>query len=73
MDYKVRDEGCPFCGGTEFVKGKQEGYANLTSLESVWLSQTMYHVICRRCGSIVRSYVKNPEKLLKRKNRRKDI
>ena len=30
----------------------------------------LYHSVCRNCGSVVRSYVKEPEKLLKRKERR---
>ena len=30
----------------------------------------LYHSVCRNCGSVLRSYVKDPEKLLKKKDRR---
>ena len=68
MDIKISE--CPFCRGSEFLEAKQEAYGSLTSCESVWLGSSLYHVICRRCGSVVRSYVKDPEKLLRRKDRR---
>jgi hypothetical protein len=66
----VRVSECPYCHGSEFIEGKQEGHAQMTSCASTWYSVDLYHVICRRCGSVVRSYVKDPEKLLKKKDRR---
>lgn len=60
---------CPYCGGEEFVYGVQNGYAQITG-EGFTLSTELYHKICRDCGSVVRSYVHDPEKLLKRRNRR---
>lgn len=68
----IEIDSCPFCNGNKFVEAKQTGYAQLTSCESEWLGAPLKHVICRRCGSVVRSYVDNPEKLLKRKNRKSD-
>ena len=70
MEIKITE--CPFCHGTEFLEGKQEGHAQMNSCESWWYSTELYHVICRRCGSVVRSYVKNPEKLLPKKERREN-
>ncbi len=67
---EVHANACQFCGGTEFVEAYQGGYATLTSKESAWLGANLYYVICRDCGSVVRSYVKDPEKLVKKKNRR---
>ena len=61
---------CPFCHANEFIEAKQEGHAQLQSCESAWHGAILYHVICRRCGSVVRSYVRDAEKLLKRKDRR---
>jgi len=61
---------CPFCGGTEFVEGYQGGYGAVTGNQSVFSGQWLHHVICRNCGSVVHSYVDNPEKLLKIRNRR---
>ena len=68
MDIKVTE--CPFCHGNEFVEGKQEGHAQISSTHSIWYAGVLHHVICRRCGSVVRSYVKDPEKLLKKKDRK---
>lgn len=63
---------CPFCGGTEFIEAYQDAYGALTAVGSILRSEALYHTICRRCGSVVRSYVRQPEKLLKRKDRRSE-
>ena len=47
----------------------QTGYGALTALSNKLGGRALYHAVCRRCGSVVRSYVKEPEKLLKRKDR----
>lgn len=56
---------CPYCGETEFVEGKQDGYGTVTPANKVLTlkSQDLYHVICLNCGTVVRSYVKEPLKL----------
>ena len=61
---------CPFCGGTEVIESYQTGYASVTATNNMWGGVGLYHSICRNCGSVVRSYVKEPEKLLKRKDRK---
>lgn len=65
---------CPFCGGNEMIKCHETGYTVVTAVNNVWASMwggpTLYHSICRNCGSVVRSYVKEPEKLLRRKDRK---
>lgn len=70
---------CPYCGGTEVIKCYGTGYETVTASNNKWGyllgytlggSTKLYHSICRKCGSVVRSYVKDPEKLLKRKDRR---
>jgi predicted nucleic-acid-binding Zn-ribbon protein len=58
-------EKCPYCGGTDFVIAKQ-----IPGIESAdkWINftgQILYHKICLNCGTVVRSYVKEPKKLLK--------
>ena len=60
---------CPFCGGMEFVEGCHRGYGAIAG-SGLLASSDLYHQICRDCGSVVRSYVMNPEQLLKRKDRR---
>lgn len=60
------NEKCPFCGCEEFVEGKQEGYASVAPADKVltFKSQVLYHVICLNCGAVVKSYVKNPRKIV---------
>ena len=60
---------CPYCGGIEVIESLQVGYATITATNNMWGGVELYHSVCRNCGSVVRSYVKNPEKLLKRKDR----
>ncbi len=60
---------CPFCGGTEMIEAYQTGYGSVTALSNKLGGVSLYHTICRDCGSVVRSYVKDPEKLLKRRDR----
>lgn len=61
---------CPFCGGYEIIEAYQTGYGAATAVSNKLGGCAIYHSICRNCGSVVRSYVKDPEKLLKRKDRR---
>ena len=61
---------CPYCGGTEMIEACQGGYGSVSALSNKWGGAALYHSICRRCGSVVRSYVKDPEKLLKKRDRK---
>ena len=55
---------CPYCGKEVFVTGKQgAAYSGITV--SLLKQRAVYHEICVNCGTIVRSYVKNPENLYK--------
>lgn len=61
---------CPYCSGTETIEAYQDGYGCVSAVNNVWGGARIYHVICRDCGSVIRSYVKDPEKLLKKKDRK---
>lgn len=61
---------CPFCGGNEVITAYQSAYGAVSAVENIFGGCALYHSICRKCGSILRSYVKEPEKLLKKKDRR---
>ncbi len=61
---------CPYCGGTEFIECYQDGYAVVTAVSNAWGGRALCHSVCRNCGSVVRSFVKEPEKLLKKKDRK---
>ena len=63
---------CPYCGGEEFVFGYQAGYGAITGDDSMLTGTALRHQICRACGSVVRSFVDEPDKLLKRRDRKCD-
>lgn len=67
---KIKIVQCPYCNGTQFVNGYQTFHGSVVSKEGSFKSQELHHKICLSCGSVVRSYVIEPEKLLKRKNRK---
>ena len=60
---------CPFCGSTQMIETFQSAYGALTATSNKLGGRPLYHSVCRQCGSVVRSFVKNPEKLLKRRDR----
>lgn len=61
---------CPYCGGTDMIETYQNGAT--TVVGNVFRGAVLYHVICKNCGNVVRSYVKTPEKLISKKDREKD-
>lgn len=61
---------CPYCGGSEIIETFQTSYAAISATRNKLGAVALYHSVCRACGSVVRSYVKEPEKLLKKKDRR---
>ncbi len=63
---------CPFCGGTEMIETFQAAYGAVSSVNNRLGGCVLHHSVCRRCGSVVRSFVKEPEKLLKRRDRLED-
>lgn len=68
----ITNEGnkCPYCGNEEMIEAIQGGtYASITVLDNKLGGTPLYHLICRRCGVVVKSYVKDPEMLLRRKDR----
>ena len=66
---KVNIDRCPYCGYGEFIEATQWNPDAYVTGEAL-LGQELHHLVCRHCGSVVRSYVEDPEKLLKKKNRR---
>lgn len=61
-------EKCPYCGKQEFVEGQQDGYGAIVPANRIFTfkSQILYHTICLNCGAVVKSYVKEPQKLVVR-------
>lgn len=58
----MENEICPHCGNTkDFIEGKQNNYSNIWF--GFFKGRAPIHVICLNCGTIVRSYVENIEKI----------
>ncbi len=66
---EVKIEKCPFCGGEELVECRVASYGGVF-LERKVRDVSLYATVCRNCGSVVRSYIKDPEKLFPKKERR---
>lgn len=66
----LKGEPCKYCYCTQYVEGKQDGYATVYG-DSGFSGTSLHYIVCRNCGTVVRSYVKEPEKLLKKRDRRK--
>lgn len=56
---------CSFCGEREFVTYKQnKSYSGLKPLKSILgTGLELHHDICKNCGTVVRSYVNDLDKL----------
>lgn len=67
---KIRTIKCPYCGGSQFITAYQAGYGAIVSNERPLSGTWLYHTICLSCGSVTRSYVNDPLKLVKKKNRK---
>ena len=67
---EVKIEKCPFCGGENFIETKVNSYGSsyLRPLKKKGLrSATLFATVCTDCGSVVRTYVRSPKKLLPKK------
>ena len=57
---------CSYCGGTDFIACKQtKGYASVIPAhqKTTFNGQPLYHDICKSCGTVVRSYIEQPQRL----------
>lgn len=69
---EVKIEECPFCGGIDMIETRVASYggAYLTPGNNSLRSAALFATLCRDCGSVVRTYCKEPEKLFPKKQRR---
>ena len=67
---EVKIEKCQFCGGEEFIEGRIDSYGGAYISTGGLRSAALFATVCRDCGSVVRTFCKNPEKLYPRKERR---
>lgn len=64
MTKEIEIKECPYCGNTEFGEGFQRSSGKMV-INTFGIGQNLHHIICLNCGSIVRSYVKKPDILIK--------
>lgn len=64
---------CSHCGNIETVTAIQQGYAEVTPIGKVFTrkAQNLYHVICLNCGTVIRSFVEDPQKLVVKEKKTK--
>ena len=68
---EVKIEKCPFCGGEEMLEVHVCSYGGVTiNLIGKLRSVPLFATVCRDCGSLVRTYCKNPENLFPKKQRK---
>ena len=62
---ELKQDICPHCGGTETVIGKQFDRASVYRENAFMIlgGSPLFHVVCLDCGTVIRSYVKNPKTL----------
>ena len=66
----VKIDKCQYCGGEEFIEGWEGSYGGVYVSTGGIRNQALYAIVCRNCGSVVRTFCKNPEKLYPKKERR---
>lgn len=65
MENYNQKERCPYCGSYRNVIGYQDGYGSVSANKTItFKSQRLYHIFCLDCGTLIRSFVVNPEKLV---------
>ncbi|WP_054675557.1 Lar family restriction alleviation protein [Lacticaseibacillus sharpeae] len=60
-----KQQPCPFCGGTEFVVGKQDGQAQVMNAgkKLTFTGVSLMHIICTNCGTVVQSFTPELDKI----------
>lgn len=72
---EIKIEKCPYCGGEELFECLYDSYFVVRVMYKAHKlphRTLLYSLVCRDCGSVVRSYVKYPEELFPKKERRDD-
>lgn len=70
---EIKMEKCPFCGGEELLECFLNSYGGCYvsyKASKIYRDERLYALVCRDCGSVVRTYCKDPEKLFPKQERR---
>ena len=59
---------CPYCGGGETLIAQQAGHGAIYPRKRIFsLGKPLLHIICKHCGTVIRSYIEDPQDWAKRK------
>lgn len=61
-------ENCPFCGSERLLDGRMDACGGVSIYKGI-RGVAVYAKVCLDCGKVAYLYVKNPEKLLPKKER----
>lgn len=68
---EVKIEQCPFCGSEQLLEVIVSSYGGVSiNLVGKLRSARLFATVCRDCGSIIRTFCKEPEKLFPKKERK---
>ena len=71
---EVKIEKCPFCGGEEFIEAAISSMGMrgvcINRLGDWGRSMPIFASVCRDCGSLIRTYCRDTEKLFPKKERK---
>lgn len=70
---EIKIEKCPFCNGETMIETRVGSYGGVyitLAKKGGMRSVALYATVCRDCGSVVRTYCKEPEKLFPKTERR---
>lgn len=58
----MSNQECKSCGGTDFTKGKLDGYAKLKATNSIFgiKSSNLVFTFCKKCGEVLSIKVESP-------------
>ena len=64
---------CSFCGNDVFMELTSSGYGGVQLQGATLGGELLYYSVCVKCGTVNRSYIKNPQKLVQKMNKGKWI
>lgn len=67
---EIKIEKCPLCGGEDFIECQVAAYGGVFVTTGGFRNEAVWATVCRNCGSLVRTFCKNPEKLYPKKERK---
>ena len=59
---------CPHCGGSETLVAQQAGHGAIYPRKRIFsLGKPLLHIVCKHCGTVIRSYIEDPQDWAKSK------